>query len=418
MTKQFIIAALTLPLAVSAAYAQDSQIFPPVTISGYGTLAVTQTNSDAAQFIRPNQSAGATKSARTGVDSNFGVQANSTLNSWLSATVQGLVRKDGEDDFGAELAWAFLKAKVNDKLSLRVGRMGLPVFLISDYRNVGYANTMLRPPAEVYTQVPLNSFDGIDATWQESVGNTSLSAQFGIGRTRNTIATSSSAIVHVDGSSLTALNLVAENGPVTLRFGRADGNLDLQDSTSLNSLLGGLRATGAGYGLTTLAPLADALSLKKKKASFTSVGATLDWKGLVVQSEYAKRKTDSYVNNTNSWYTMVGYRVGKFLPYYNHADAKAVGRVSNTVPAACPPGYPAACTPTLRVLSAGVETLSAAANQSTDTLGVRWDFAPSVALKAQIDRVRPRDGVGLLIKAQPGFSGPLTVGAVALDFVF
>lgn len=418
MSKRFIATLLTLPLALSAAYAQDtSSGMPAIAVSGYGTLAFTKTNTDAAEFVRPNQSSGATKTARTGVDSNFGVQANSTLNSWLSATVQGLVRKDGEDNFGGELAWAFLKAKVNDNLSVRVGRVGLPVFLISDYRNVGYANTMLRPPAEVYAQVPLGSVDGIDATWQQSVGDTSLAAQLAFGRTHNPIAAGGST-VHVDGTSILALNLTAEHGPFTVRFGRADSTLNLDDSANLNTLLASLRAAGAGYRLTTLAPLADALSLNKKKASFTAVGLTMDWNNIVVQSEYAKRKTDSYVNNTDSWYTMVGYRIGKFLPYYNHADTKSVGHVSNTVPASCPAGYPAACTPTVRALSAGVDTLSTGAKQSTDTLGVRWDLAASMALKVQIDRVRPSGGAGLLVKAQPGFTGPVTVGAIALDFVF
>ncbi|MFL6711159.1 MAG: hypothetical protein ACJ8HI_23410 [Massilia sp.] len=416
MTKRFIATLLTLPLALSAAYAQESGL-PAVTVSGFGTLALTKTNDDAAQFVRPNQSAGATKTARTGVDSNFGVQANTTLNSWLSATAQGLVRKDGEDDYGAELAWAFLKGKVNDKLSVRVGRMGLPVFLISDYRNVGYANTMLRPPAEVYAQVPLNSIDGIDATWQQSFGDTSVSAQLAFGRTHNPIATSA-ATVHVDGTSLVALNLVAEHGPLTLRFGRADGKLTVDDSASLNTLLAGLRATGAGYKFAALPALADELALNKKKASFTSVGLTMDWKNIVVQTEYAKRKTDSYVNDTNSWYLMGGYRIGKFLPYYNHAEAKSVGHVTNTVPAACPAGYPAACTPTLRALSAGVDTLSAPQNQSTDTIGVRWDLYRNLALKAQVDRVRPKNGAGLLVQPQLGFHGPVTVGAIALDFVF
>ncbi|WP_426195653.1 hypothetical protein [Massilia sp. DWR3-1-1] len=418
MNKRLIATLLTLPLAVSSAYAQDSFSLPAVKISGFGTLAATQTSSDAAQFVRPNQSAGATHTARTGVDSNFGVQANTEINSWLSATAQGLVRKDAEDDFGAELAWAFLKGKVNDNLSVRVGRMGLPVFMISDYRNVGYANTMLRPPAEVYTQVPMNSIDGIDATWQQSFGDTSVSAQLAFGRTKNPISTSTAALVHIEATSVTAINLVAEHGPLTLRMGRADGTLTVNDSTSLNTLLGGLRATGAGYSLATLAPLADALALNKKRASFTSVGLALDWNNIVLQSEYARRKTDSYVNGTNSWYTMAGYRIGKFLPYYNHSEAKTVSRVANTVPAACPTGYPVACTPTLRALSAGVESLSAPANQSTDTIGVRWDLYRSMALKVQIDRVRPKDGAGLLMKAQPGFSGPVTVGAVALDFVF
>jgi hypothetical protein len=417
MTKRFIATLLTLPLALSAAYAQDSSSLPAVTVSGFGTLAVTKTNTDAAQFVRPNQASGAGKTAIVGVDSNFGVQASSTLNSWLSATVQGLVRKDGEDDFGGELAWAFLKGKVNDNLSVRVGRIGLPVFLISDYRNVGYANTMLRPPAEVYAQVPLNSIDGIDATWQQSFGDTSVSAQLAFGRTHNPISTSTVPL-HIDGTSLVALNLVAEHGPVTLRFGRADGKLTVNDSTSFNTLLTSLRATGSGYKFPVLNTLADDLSLSKKKASFTSVGLAIDWNNVVVQSEYAKRKTDSYVNDTNSWYVMAGYRIGKFLPYYNHAEAKSAGHVSNTVPAACPVGYPAACTPTLRALSAGVDTLSAPANQSTDTVGVRWDLYRSVALKAQIDRVRPKDGNGLLSHVQPGFSGPVTVGALALDFVF
>jgi hypothetical protein len=39
-------------------------------------------------------------------------------------------------------------------------------------------------------------------------------------------------------------------------------------------------------------------------------------------------------------------------------------------------------------------------------------------LKVQFDRVRPSQAAGLLINPQPGFRGPVTVGAVALDFVF
>jgi hypothetical protein len=416
MHKRFITTLLTLPLALASAHAQETSSAPTVAISGFGTAALTFADTDKAQFARPNQSTGVGKTARPGVDSNFGVQANIGINSWLSATAQGLVRKDGEDDFGAELAWAFVKAKVSDKLSVRVGRMGLPVFMISDYRNVGYANTMLRPPAEVYTQVPMNSIDGIDATWQQSFGDTTVSAQLAFGRSRNVLG--ATTVLHLDTSALTVLNLVAEQGPLTLRLGRADGTLTLSDSAGLNTLLSSLRATGAGYRLATLAPLADALAVNKKKASFTSAGLGLDWNNMLVQTEYAKRTTDSYVNDTNSWYLMAGYRIGKFLPYYNHAETKSVGHVANTVPAACPAGYPAACTPTVQALSAGVNTASAGTNQSTDTIGVRWDLYRSLALKVQIDRVRPTGNAGLLLHAAPGFTGPVTVGAIALDFVF
>jgi hypothetical protein len=413
MKKRIIASALALSFAAPCAFAQDA-----VRISGFGTGALTWTNTDKAEFGRPNQASGATKDVTTGVDSNFGVQADYAVNSWLSVTGQGLVRKDAQDDFGAELAWAFAKAKVSDDVAIRVGRMGLPAFMISDYRNVGYANTMLRPPAEVYSQMLFNTVDGADVIWQHSYGDTTYTAQFAAGKSKVDIAGGPS----LEGRRVTALNLVAEHGPLTVRFGRVDGRLTLNNSASLATLLGSLNKVAAGYKFPQAAQLATDIDVRDKKASFTSLGATLDWNNIVVQSEYAKRKTDSYINDTTSWYVMGGYRIGKFLPYYSHAKLSIDGNVHNGMPAACPAGYPAACTPTLAALNGIVANLRytgvSQGEQQTDTLGLRWDFHSSVALKVQFDRVRPSKTAGLLINAQPGFKGPVTVGAVALDFVF
>jgi hypothetical protein len=413
MKKRIIASALALSFAAPCAFAQDA-----VRISGFGTGALTWTNTDKAEFARPNQASGATKDVTTGVDSNFGVQADYAVNSWLSVTGQGLVRKDAQDDFGAELAWAFAKAKVSDDVAIRVGRMGVPAFMISDYRNVGYANTMLRPPAEVYSQMLFNTVDGADVIWQHSYGDTTYTAQFAVGKSKVDIAGGPS----LEGRRLTALNLVAEHGPLTVRFGRVDGRLTLNHSASLTTLLNTLNTVAAGYKFPQAAQLATDIDVRDKKASFTSLGATLDWNNIVVQSEYAKRKTDSYINDTTSWYVMGGYRIGKFLPYYSHAKLSIDGNVHNGMPAACPAGYPAACTPTLVALNGIVSNLRytgvSQGEQQTDTIGLRWDFRSSVALKVQFDRVRPNKAAGLLINAQPGFKGPVTVGAVALDFVF
>lgn len=413
MKKRIIASALALSFVAPCAFAQDA-----VRISGFGTGALTWTNTDKAEFARPNQASGATKDVTTGVDSNFGVQADYAVNSWLSVTGQGLVRKDAQDDFGAELAWAFAKAKVSDDVSIRVGRMGVPAFMISDYRNVGYANTMLRPPAEVYSQMLFNTVDGADVIWQHSYGDTTYTAQFAVGKSKVDIAGGPS----LEGRRLTALNLVAEHGPLTVRFGRVDGRLSLNNSASLATLLKSLNTVAAGYKFAQAAQLATDIDVRDKKASFTSLGATLDWNNVVVQSEYAKRKTDSYINDTTSWYVMGGYRIGKFLPYYSHAKLSIDGNVDNRMPAACPAGYPAACTPTLAALNGIVANLRytgvSQGEQQTDTIGVRWDFHSSVALKVQFDRVRPNKAAGLLINSQPGFRGPVTVGAVALDFVF
>ena len=421
MNKRFIASLLALPLALSSAFAQEASPSPVIKISGFGTAALTWSNSDQAEFSRPNQASGVAKQPRTGVDSNLGLQASVEINPWLSATVQGLVRKDGEEGYGAELAWAFAKVKLSDQFSMRAGRMGLPVFMISDYRNVGYANTLLRPPAEMYSQVPFNNIDGVDATYQRSIGDTTFTAQLALGRTNAALNAGAGSIVHLKTKIITALNLVAEHGPLTVRVGHAETRASIDDSTSLNTLVAGLRKAGAGYNFAQLPVLADDLAVNNKKASFSSAGAILDWNNVLVQGEYAKRNTASYINDTSSWYLMGGYRIGKFLPYASHSSLKSNSVVANTVPASCPAGYPAACTPTMQALSAGVTRLSTTGTQgqqSTDTIGLRWDFYRSAALKVQIDRVKPQHGQGLFLVPAASFAGPVTVGAVAVDFVF
>jgi predicted porin len=413
MKKILVATMLALPLAVSTAYAQDTSA---VRISGFGTGALTWTNNDDAQFVRPNQPSGAKKNPVTSVDSNLGLQADYTVNSWLSLTGQGLVHKDGEDDYGAELSWAFAKAKLSDNLSVRVGRMGLPAFMISDYRNVGYANTFLRPPSEVYSQVPLNSFDGADVTWQQEFADTTFTAQLGLGRSKTTLTGGSDALA----TRLKALSLTAEHGPFTLRFGRTQADITVENSPSLVSLAGNFTKAGAALGIPQLTDMGMLINKPKEKGSFTSVGLSMDWNNVVAQTEYAKRRLETYSGDTNSWYALGGYRFGKFLPYYSHAKLSVLGDFTNTVPTACPAGYPAACGATVRTLYGTVEALRASAqggSQSTDSIGVRWDFMSSADLKFQIDRVKPQ-GKGLFAQPTATFHGPVTVGAVAVDFVF
>lgn len=411
MNKTIIATLLASLLLAPAAYAQDSA----VRISGFGTAALTATNTDQAEFGRPNQARGATTHATTGVDSNLGLQADYTVNDWLSLTGQGLVRKQAQDDYGAELSWAFAKAKVSSDVSVRVGRVGLPAFMISDYRNVGYANTMLRPPMEVYSQNLFDTIDGADITWQHTYSDTTYTAQFAVGHNKTDVIGG----LNTTGDRMKALNLVAEHGPLTVRFGRVTGLLSVNKS-SLPLLLSALNAFSAGYHLPRAAQLATELDVHDKKATFTSLGASLDWNNIVVQSEFAKRKTDAYLNDTTSWYVMGGYRFGKILPYYTHAKITIDGSPDTTL--TCPAGYPASCGTAAAALSGTAANLRytglGQGEQQTDSIGVRWDFRNSVALKVQLDHVRPSKSYGLLSNAKPGFNSPVNVGAVSLDFVF
>jgi len=390
------LAALSAASFAIQAGAQESG--PTVTISGFGTAALTSTDTNDAEFIRPNQASGVKKDWRTGVDSNFGIQATVKVNDMISFTGQGLVRKDAIDHYRAQAAWAFAKFKINDDFSVRVGRMGAPIYMISDFRNVGYANTMLRPPAEVYRQVTLDSFDGVDLLYQHSFGDTALSVQLGTGR-----ADVDQPAQNIEFRKMLLLHVVAENGPFTLRFGRAQADFSVVDNPTLTGLVTTLRTVGLGS-------VANMMPLNDVKGTFTSVGGTMDWKNVVLQAEYAMRRTDTLiVHDTNSWYAMAGYRFGKVLPYYYHGSIK---QKSDRSVAGLPTTGP------LAPLGAGVNNLAKAALQTSDAIGVRWDFYKSLALKVQVDHIKPKDGPGAFINTKPGFNESVNVYAVALDFVF
>ncbi|MFS2136320.1 hypothetical protein [Duganella sp. Dugasp56] len=393
------ISALAILSAFAAtAHAQDGM---PITISGFGTGALTMTNSDQAEFNRVNQAAGVGKDARAGVDSNFGIQATAKWSDTISFTAQGLVRKNGSNDqFGAELAWAFAKIKLNDDFSVRLGRIGLPVYMISDVRNVGYANTMLRPPNEVYRQVTVDNADGGDVVYQHSFGDTTVTAQAAVGRSK----VRAPGNYYVEFKPVVSTQLVVENGPFTYRLGRSQATFGIYNNPSLTGLVGALKQ----FGLTAVA---NQVPLTDVKGTFTSAGIAMDYNNIIGQAEYAKRKTDTrLVPDTSSWYVMMGYRYGKFVPYASYGDVKQDSiRSFSTLPTTGP----------LAALSAGANGAIKSGLQSSTAIGVRWDFYKSAAFKVQMDRVKTRDGAGYFLNPKPGFAGStVNVYAAAIDFVF
>lgn len=391
----------TLVTALIAGFALTSHAAdgPTVTVSGFGTAAVTVSDTDDAQYARPQQLKGATTSPRSSVDSIFGIQATAKFNDRLSFTAQGLARENARGQFGAEMAWAFAKFKATDNLSFRVGRIGAPVYMISDFRNVGYANTMIRPPAEVYRQVSFDSVDGADMLYQQSFGDTTVTGQVAVGNVDSYVSEDAT----VSFKPATALHLVVEHGPVTVRVGRAFGKFTLNNSVTFNTLLASLNRFG-------FSSVARELDITDVKGSFTSAGFTMDYKNFLVQSEYAVRRTDSRVAaDSTSYYAMFGYRAGKFTPYYSYANAKQDGaRTFPAIPSTGP----------LAALAAGAALAGQAAQNDTHAIGVRWDVKKSVALKAQLDHITPKDGHGGFVNPKPGFKGPVNVFAAGVDFVF
>ncbi len=386
--------ALTLALCPTLA----SAALPEIDISGFGTGGMAVTDTGKAEFGRlEQQPVGANNEGDVGVDSLFALQGTVHLTDMFSATVQGMARRMFSTGFQLDVPVFFVKAQVTRDVAVRAGRIELPVFMNSDYRQVGYANTWVRPPIEVYGQIPLDSDDGVDLLYRKTVGPADISAQAFYGKTD--VAFSGVAI---QSRKNWGVNANVTVGPLTLRAGR---NQSAFTATSAN-ITQVLTAVNAA-GFTALANQLNPLNVPFK---FTDFGFRFDETHFTIQGEVTKATAGGFVSSTEGQYLLVGYRLEKFTPYAIYSRQKVTSeRTDKTIPR-----FGA-----LIPLALGVDQLinSIGADQHTFAAGVRWDVRESVDLKLQVDRVSFQ-GNGLFINVQPGFHGPVTVGSLTLDFVF
>jgi hypothetical protein len=297
MTKfsQFInvaTAASLLGLGCSAAHA-DNSFEDHFTFSGFGTLALTQTSTNDAQYVRDIQQYGATEHASFNNDSDLGLQLTGKVNSWLSGTIQVLSVERHDPNISTEVEWAFLKAQPVENLSIRIGRMELPMFAISDSRYVGYANSWVRPPNEVYGLALLQPLDGADVSYRMPIAGTSLTVTGLVG---NSHAYFENLPNNIQEHDVHGANVLWETDWVSLRVGR------VTSEANTSFLVPG----------------------QSDLYTFTGVGALMDHNNIVAQAEWVKRTSENYgpYVNAEGWYVLGGYRFGKVLPY---ASVAAVG---------------------------------------------------------------------------------------------
>jgi hypothetical protein len=385
-------------------------------LSGYGTLGLVRSSERNADYLvdafKPS-GPGFTRQWSADVDSRVAGQVTLRLSQQLTGVVQVIVQQRYDDTYRPEVEWANLRYAFTPDLSVRAGRIVLPVFMVTDSRKVGYANPWVRPPVEVYGLVPVTHSDGADMSIRWPLGAVTNTFQATYGRSDNKFpGQPGSGPLEAKARQLYAFVDTVEHGFTTLRvnYGRAKVTIDAFDP-----LFNGFRQFGPAG-----ASIADRFELKDKEVTFVGLGASLDPGTWFAMAEWARFDTNSIVGKRSAWYVSGGPRLGKFTPYVTYARVKSDGPTSD-------PGLPLAGLPPqfaqqAAVLNAALNAqLALVAAQRSWSAGVRWDLWRSVALKAQYDRVRRDAGsVGTFGNIQPGFQpgGSANIVSVAADFVF
>ncbi len=403
-----MVALLSLCSGIARADDTDKPMF---SLNGFGSLGVTHSSERQADFtsnpLKPD-GAGVNQSWSADVDSRLGAQLSVNLSKQLSAVVQVIAEQRYDNTYIPIVEWANVKYQVTPDFSVRVGRIALPLFLAAEYRKVGYAFPLARAPIEVYGTVPISNSDGVDASYRLHLGDVKTTIQSFYGGTDFKFKDGGSA----NARGLWGISNTTDYGSVSVRLSYLRSNLSVD---LVRPLFDGFRQFGPQG-----AAIADRYDAQNTPVTAVSLGASYDPGNWFVTGEWGKLKTNSFLGDKTAWYASAGYRIGNFTPYLTYAQVKADSNTSD-------PGLNLAVLPPYLAgpaagLNAGLNTvLGLVAVQTSTSVGVRWDFMKSAALKLQYDGIHPGTGSpGTLINPQPAYrsGGTANVWTAILDFVF
>lgn len=325
---------------------------------------------------------GITDDIRFDSDSRFGLQISSEISKDMSVVAQVLA-KGSNQNYNAIVEWAYVDYAVNKTTSIRAGKIKESVFLISDYVEVGYAYPWIRPPAEVYSNNPLNTVNGMELLVQLPVGKNTLSFQPYLG-------TNSEDIPGTNGAGqFEATGIMGIDIKFSGRGYSVHASSLTTDVTTEGSLVTKANLNPGG------APFINNVSFDldaKGTAKLTSVGFTADINDIVAYAEWQSRDEtgaiDALFPDQDSHYVTLGYRVGKWLPHITVAsiDGEAGANIQD-IDCAEKLGCGAAVNGMF--LFANQFPL---AKQKSTTLGVRYELNDSAAVKFEHQIVDPATG--------------------------
>ena len=408
----FILAGLAAAIAAPAA----AQSWPAFTWSGYGTAGIAYSDEDRGDYLvdvfKPN-GPGHTDRVSSSVDTRLGGQVTATFSPQFSAVVQLLSEQNFENSWKPHVEWANVKWQPTEELSLRAGRVVLPVFMVTDSRRVGYANPWVRPPVELYSLVPVTYSDGVDGSWRAAVGGATNTVQATFGRWKQDFGNASG----FDAGMAEARKIIAVNDSV--EWGAFTGRVTYGEARLTISAYQPLWDAFAQFGPVGQA-ISDRYSVNDRRVTFAGLGATYDPGQWFLMGELARFDTRSIVGKKSAGYVSAGVRLNKVTPYATYARLK--GDSPRSDPGIPLEGLPPQVAPVAAMLNTVLNRqLGALADQSTVSLGVRWDFMRSAAFKFQWDHIRLGSGsYGTFGNIQPDFplGGKVNVYSAVVDFVF
>src|SRR5690554_6951103 len=346
--KKIGLAAAVLLAGTQITYANDLQI--------NGFLSVTAGVLDNEKIIDSPAAPG--YDTTMGFDSQTlgGLQISKKVNDNTSATIQLMSR--GKQDYQTEAAWAYVTYDLSDNTSIRFGRLRTPFFQYSDFLEVGYAYNWITPPGIVYRLDTMSAMNGVDMTHQFTMGAIDGSFQLYTGRFKDDFDLDGETYEMELRSAVGAvLNLNAGNFGTRMSYHQAGFYINDLDHTGTERALDRLFGLAKSFGL-------DTSSIEPQGQTATFFQGSLFWDNgsTSLVAEYTGLRHDSdLLNDDDAWMVSAAQRFGDFTTHLTYAYAEDK----------------------IKSGAIGNAQKFSEAQDSSITLGLRYDYSSSVAFKTE-----------------------------------
>ena len=409
MLRIFLILLFSVRAPLQGAWAKD--VFddnpPRMQLSGFATMAYTDAGRRDLLFARDaSQFPGANRHRGFAADSRVGVQLNWQVGSEIDAVIQAVGRSLASPRSSDQLDLSFLRWRPGQDTRLRLGRFGVDIYAISEFKSVGYSYPWVRPPREFYYIFPFQSLDGIDLThgFQTEVGK--FEARGFLGRSSFVSNSTGRSRVRVNGASL---NWQADNWQLGATYAYVKSTSTNEWAQAFSQQAGSLSILWPEAG--ELAAYFDGENFHGNYAALNVSHERGPWQ-FVAEVSHAKVASPVLPAGLR-YYMSLARHFGAWTPYLVYAAVRDPfdRHFSSSLPFLTP------------VATAANEALGyARMRQRTWSLGLRWDFAAQADVKLQWDRsfIEPAAS-GMWGGSNPAWVDGVRrkdVFSIALDFLF
>lgn len=402
-----------LILVMLASHGDAVELPAGISLHGFGTIGINYSNADTYGFrANMSQESDYWHYLSLTTDSKFGVQLDKTLWDSIDITLQAVLKDRADDGIEESIEWAFLRKTFAERFTVRAGRLGTDLFMLSDYRNVGFAYLWVRPVIEFYGPLVFSTFDGLDCLtfipWRN--GQIQFKGFYGKA-SNNVVSTRGSADISM--KDYWGGNITYEDTKLRLRASYVQTlvkDVDFQIETLQQNIAMVPDSVWPEKNrvMEELDPVGD-------KYRYYNLGFAYS-DGWELQGElgYIDSEFRGYPSIQNG-YLSVGYRFGKTTPYIVFSSIKTEDDMYE-VPA--PDDLNASTTRLYTGAQAFFE--SVLKHQRTISIGARHDITDNICLKGQFDSTRIIDGDGaLFIHYGPdNDSETLNTFTITMDFIF